>query len=301
MIEQAIEMYGRAMTPAAYGCLVALAATMVWAVLWRIVTTPRRPVTAEPVSPTELAFLRSEIAPVVTALASLRAAGRITRNRRVDRTVPAGPERDPFTGQVLAQVATDPKHTVSGLFDAARGDLLALERHLSRRGLVRTRAERNLIRWGTAPSFLALAFTLGYGVYLAFQLSNRPQNVAPLVLLTLAVIGYGTAILPRLCSVDRLTRAGRRLLATEQQRLSYLKPDARPAFATYGPGAVALSVALFGTGALWAIDSEYSESVELAGGSSGGGVDGAGCGASCGGDGGGGCGGGCGGCGGCGG
>ncbi|HTM83346.1 MAG TPA: TIGR04222 domain-containing membrane protein, partial [Mycobacterium sp.] len=84
--------------------------------------------------------------------------------------------------------------------------------------------------------------------------------------------------------------------------LAYLEPAKRPAFATYGPAAVALSAALFGTGALWAVDSDYSSAVELAE-DSGSGSDGAGCGAFCGGaggcgGGGGGCGGGGGGCGG---
>jgi uncharacterized protein (TIGR04222 family) len=301
MIDQVIEMSTRAIAEG-YGYLVVLAATAVFAVVWRIATTPCRRAVTEPISATELAFLRSDVAPVVTALAGLRAAGRITRNRRVDRAVQAGPEMDPFTDQVLEQVATDSKHTVSGLFDASQGDLLALERRLSRRGLVRTRAERARMRWGTAPSVLVLALGVGYCVYLGIALFDHPDGAVRFAAACVATVLYATVMLPLLLTVNRLTRAGRRLLEAEQERLSYLKPSERPAFATYGPAAVALSVALFGTGALWAIDADYCTSVDLAGDSSGG-TDGAGCGASCGGDGGGGCGGGgCGGgCGGCGG
>jgi uncharacterized protein (TIGR04222 family) len=296
MIDQMIEIYTRSMTAETHGYLMVLAATAVFAVVWRIVMTPRRRAVLEPISATELAFLRSDVAPVVTALAGLRAAGRVTRNRRVDRAVPADPEIDPFTGQVLEQVATDPKHTVSRLFDASRGDLLDLERRLSQRGLVRTRAERARIRWGTAPSVLVVVLGVGYGVYLITQF-DHPDNAVPFIVVFVATILYGAVALPWLLTVHRLTRAGRRLLAAEQERLGYLKPAERPAFATYGPAAVALSAALFGTGVLWAVDADYSSSVELAG-DPGSGSDGAGCGASCGGDGGGCGGGGCGGCGG---
>jgi hypothetical protein len=157
------------------------------------------------------------------------------------------------------------------------------------------------MRWGTAPSVLVTLFGFGYSVYLLTRLINHGHlgHAVEFAMVLATTALYATVVLPALLTVDRLTRAGRRLLEAEQGCLSYLRPAERPAFATYGPSAVALSVALFGTGALWAIDADYSTSVELAGGSSGG-TDAAGCGASCGGDGGGsGCGGG--GCGGCGG
>ncbi len=129
-------------------------------------------------------------------------------------------------------------------------------------------------------------------------LSGPGIDVASIMFVAIPTVCVAVGVLPSLLDVNRLTWAGRRRLAAEQKRLSYLEPKKRPAFATYGPAAVGMSAALFGTGALWAVDSEYSSSVELAGESS----SGDGCGASCGGDGGGGgCGGGCGGCGGCGG
>lgn len=293
-----IEGYTGAMTGGAYGYLAGLATTAVCAVVWRLVTTPRRRAVTEPISATELAYLRSDVAPVVAALAGLRASGRITGRGRIDRAVPVGPETDRFTGQVLKRVGTDPEHTVPSLYSASQDDLAALEDRLSARGLMRSRAERARMRWAAAPSILMVALGVGYCVYLITQLSDHSDYVTSLVVLVTATVFYGLVVLPRLLTVDRLTRAGRRLLAAEQKRLAYLEPAKRPAFATYGPAAVALSAALFGTGALWAIDADYSTSVQLAGSSSGGGPDSAGCGASCGGDGGGGCGGGCGGCGG---
>ncbi|MGV0743150.1 TIGR04222 domain-containing membrane protein [Mycolicibacterium sp. XJ870] len=299
-IEELIDWYAAALTGAGYRYLIALAATAVFGAIWRIATTPRRRAVTEPINPTELAFLRSEVATVVAALAGLRASGRITRNGRVDRAVHS-PQIDRFSGQVLKSVADDPKHTVPGVFASSRDELAALEDQLSERGLVRTGAERTRMRWGAAPSIVVMVLGIGYCVYLATGVSEDLDLLAQIVVMVIVTLLYGFLVLPRLLKVDRLTRAGRRLLTAEQKRLAYLEPTKQPAFDTYGPAAVALSVALFGTGALWAIDAEYSTSVQLAGGSSDGGTDGTGCGASCGGDGGGGCGGGCGGCGGCGG
>lgn len=302
-INDIIESYLDSMTDTAYGLLAALALATVYAVAWRLVTTPRRPAMTEPITATELACLRSDVAPVVTALAGLRASGRITVNRRVDRAVPAGAESDWFTEQILQMVADDPKHTVSSLLDASRGDLLALEKRLTARGLMRSPAERTRMRWGAAPAIMVMAAVIGYCVYLLTELSGHVENVVPVMTLVPLTVCYGLVVLPHLVRVNRATTAGRALLGAQQQRQAYLAPAQRPAFATYGPAAVAMSAALFGTAALWAIDADYSSTVELAGGSSDGGADGGSCGASCGGDGGGGgCGGGgCGGCGGCGG
>ncbi|KWX19706.1 hypothetical protein AFM11_34235 [Mycolicibacterium wolinskyi] len=297
-IGDVIEGYAGAVTGGVKGYLIVLGATAVFAVLWRIAAAPRRPARAQPISATELAFLRSDVAPVVTALAGLRASGRITGRDQVDHTAPAGPEVDLFTARMLERAATDPVHTVPTLFAASQPDLASLEAQLSARGLVRTRAERARMRWGTAPSIAVLLVGVASCVYLVTQVSHRAEDVVPLVVMVIAVVLFGLVVLPRLLTVDRLTRAGRRLLAAEQERLAYLEPAKRPAFATYGPAAVAWSVALFGTGALWAVDADYSTAVQLAGSASGGGHDGGGCGASCGGDGGGGCGSGCGGCGG---
>ncbi|WP_131814479.1 TIGR04222 domain-containing membrane protein, partial [Mycolicibacterium fortuitum] len=228
-IEQLMERFATAMTAEANWYLAALVAAAVFAVLWRIITTPRRQASADPISPTELAFLRSDVAPVVAALAGLRAGGRITGNGRVDRAVPAGAQDDRFTEQTLARVAADPEHTVPGLYAASGEDLAALEEQLSRRGLLRTQSERSRMRWGVAPSFPILVAGIGYCVYLATHADQHPSYVAPLVVLILATLGYLVGVLPLLLKVDRLTRAGRQLLAAEKARLAYLDPSKRPA------------------------------------------------------------------------
>lgn len=296
-LDRVIDFYTSSLTGFHYGLLAAVCASTVFALVWRFVPPARPAIAADGVSATELAYLRSDSAPVVTALAGLRASGRIAADGRVDPCVPAGPESDWFTERVFQRVAAKPEHTVRSLIAASRGDLPILEKRLCDRGLMRAAAERARIRWGAAPALVAVAMGIAFCLYQAMHLPGR-HNTGSIAMLMLFLLPYSAAVLPFLFSVDRRTRAGRKALKAQQRRLRYLRPDQRPAFATYGPAAVAMSAALFGPAALWVIDSDYATAVELNGDGDGGG-DGGGCGASCGGDGGGGGGGG--GCGGCGG
>ena len=295
-LDRIIDFYAGSITGLMYGILAALVAATAFALLWRFIMPSRRPVVTEQISPTELAYLRSDAAPVVTALAALRASGRITTDGRVDPSRPAGRESDWFTEQVLRHVANDPEHTVRSLIAASRGELTVLEKRLSDRGLMRSSAERARIRWGTAPALVVVVMGIAVCVYQVMELPARSTTGA-ILMLTLFLGPYGVVVLPALFSVDRRTRAGRKVLKAQEDQQEFLKPARRPAFATYGPAAAAMSAALFGTGALWAVDPDYATSVGLNGDGDGGG-DGGGCGASCGGCGGGGGGGGCGGCGG---
>ncbi|WP_157890731.1 TIGR04222 domain-containing membrane protein [Mycolicibacterium goodii] len=292
--EKVLVWHGLAVTAGGVGYLAALALSVVFAVIWRIAATPRQRVETGPVSPTELAFLRSEFAPVVTALASLRATGRVTSTRRVDHAV-RGAQIDGFTARTLRRVTADAEHTVPRLCRTSRDDLAAMAEELGERGLVTTREQRRRIRLGVLPSVVLVVIGLGYGVYLLTRLTADPHVAATFTLILFPTVMYATFLLPWLLQVRRLTPAGRRLLARERKRLAYLDPAKRPAFETYGPAAVALSAALFGAGALRAVDAGYADAVQ-APGVAGGGADGGG---GCGGDGGGG--GGCGSCGGCGG
>ena len=288
-IDRIIEFYTGSMSGTLYGLLAALAGTIAFAVAWRIIITAgRRSVTEQPTA-TALAYLRSDAAPVVAALAGLRASGRVTEDGRVDRAVPAGPESDWFVERVLQRIADTPGHTVQTLIDESRGDLLVLEQWLSDRGVMRSAAQRAGIRWGAVPALVVLAMVIGYCGYV---LTRLPEQFSAGAWLTLAVF-VPVALVTLMClfSVGKRTRTGRRLLTAQQHRLDFLRPSRRPAFATYGPAAAAASAALFGTAALWALDPGYATSVALNGDADG---SGAGCGGtSCGGD-GGGCGGGCG-------
>lgn len=279
-----------------YWYLGALISTVVFAVVWRVKTDPRRPADTAALSVTELAFLRSQVAPVVTALAGLRAGGRIGADGRPDPTVCAT-TTDTFSERVFAHVSTNPGHTVASLVRACRHDLAAMENNLASRGLVRTESERMRMRLGVLPSVAVTAGGIALVVHGVVELPvravERDAVVIPVILFPTLLCAVLVA--PALLTVKRLTRAGRELLIAEQKKLSYLAPAKRPAFGTYGPASVAMSAALFGTGALWLCDPAYATAVDLAGSSNHGGGSSCG-GSSCGGDGGGG--GGCGGCGG---
>ncbi|MGW0160048.1 TIGR04222 domain-containing membrane protein [Mycobacterium sp. NPDC003323] len=296
-LQKVIDLYSSAFTGPTYAILGAAAATTVFAVVWRHLPVSRPPAKAGALSATELAYLRSDAAPVVAALAALRAGGRITTDGRVDPSVPAGPDTDWFTERVFRRVAAEPGCTVRHLIIASRGDLPVLEKALCARGLMRPAAERTRIRLGALPTLVAVLLGIGFCVHQLTQLPARESGKTWVPVIILAT--FAAVVLPALFSVDRRTRAGRKLLKGQQRKQEFLRPARRPAFATYGPAAAATSVALFGTAALWLVDPDYAEAVELNGDADGGG-DGAGCGgSSCGGDGGGGGGGG--GCGGCGG
>lgn len=294
-IQEIIDFYASSITEPMWAILAALAATTAFALVWRFIAPAGAPAVTDGITATELANLRSDAAPVVAALAGLRASGRITTDGRVDPSVPAGPESDWFSERVLQRVALDPSSTVRTLIIASRGDLPALQKRLSERGLAPTAAERIRIRLGAVPALAATAIGVAFCIYQITHGSMRDS--APLILLLGIIIGpYAVLVLPALFRVSRCTRAGRRLLTTQQKQQEFLKPSRRPAFSTYGPAAAATSSALFGTAALWAVDPDYATALELNGDAGGG--DGGGCGASCGGDGGGGGGAGCGGCGG---
>lgn len=296
-IDRIVDFFTSSMSGPWLTLLAALAATIAFAVAWRIIITPGRRELTEPPTATALAYLRSDTAPVVAALAGLRASGRITADGLVDRSVPAGPESDWFVERVLQRVARTPRPTVTTLILESRGDLIPVQQWLSNRGLMRSASERAGIRWGAVPALVVLVMGIGYSTYVLVLL---PESYGPGAWLTLAFfVPVALVGLPCLFGVNKRTRAGRRLLAAQQHRLDFLAPARRPAFATYGPAAAATSAALFGTAALWAVDPGFATSVELNGDAEGGGAS---CGGtSCGGDGGGsGCGGGCGG-GGCGG
>ena len=125
------------------------------------------------------------------------------------------------------------------------------------------------------------------------------RSVGFLVVLVVATIGIGVV---QSRSAPRRTRAGDaalRRLADEHHALS---PAMRPDWGVYGPAGAALSVGVFGVGAVWAADPAFAGALELqraaaasgtgAGTYSGGDTSGSSCssGSSCGG--GGGCGGG---------
>jgi uncharacterized protein (TIGR04222 family) len=157
-------------------------------------------------------------------------------------------------------------------------------------------AAQRSVRGASLGMFAVFAF----GVVRAFAGASNGRPIGYLVLLMAAV--FVTALL--LLRVPRRSGAATRLLGRLRADAAHLRPSQSPSWSTYGPGAAALGVGLFGAQALWLADPAFAEAAEIqrrtassayGGGAScgsgdgGGGGGGGGCGG--GGCGGGGCGG----------
>lgn len=169
---------------------------------------------------------------------------------------------------------------------------------LVRSGLLLSRPARQRYR---ASSYWMLAvLALGFVRTMAGTANGRPVGH-----LIVAMLLVGVAFLVLLARVPERTRAGDTLLADQRDRHAALSPTMRPDWASVGAGAAALSVGVFGVGALMAAQPAFAEELEAqqsaalggGGGYSGGSYAGGDSGGD-GGGGGGGCGGGGGGCGG---
>ncbi|MBO9712917.1 TIGR04222 domain-containing membrane protein [Sphingomonas sp.] len=157
------------------------------------------------------------------------------------------------------------------------------EKQLVGAGLLMDSATVAQMRFWQVTPYLLL---LGFG---AIKLEVGLSRGKPVAFLVLLMVATGVFALVRLIVVDRRTRGGREILATERKRGDRL----RRAPATDEAG---LAVALFGTGVLAGSDMGGYHAMRASSGGdggSGGGDGGGGCGG-----GGGGGGGGCGGCGG---
>jgi uncharacterized protein (TIGR04222 family) len=166
---------------------------------------------------------------------------------------------DPFLSEVRALVAADGDLGVTGLAGLMRPRLRAMERELIAHGLHTSRAHRLMMGVAATPPVLVVIGGCGFqmvarsGAGIGWFWVFWVECVA-LVLVCVGVL-----------DVPRSTPAGDAVLAAATQRWDFLKPSRRPAFATYGPDAVALSVALFGGAALWWLDPEFAERFRVGG------------------------------------
>lgn len=239
---------------------------------------------------------------VLSAIGALRTAG-VVRASSLGRVQVVGPvprgagrldhavHSAAARGMTRGQMARDPR--VVAELEASADRLLA-------GGLVSSPGNRA----GQRLLGLAMVAVFGFGVIrlVAGSANNRP--VGFLVLLVVPTVFLSIALI---AAVPRRTGLGRRVLQQLRGRWAVLRPSAGPAWATYGPAGAALSVALFGTGAIMAMDPNMAIGLHLVntggGGWSGNGWSNSsscssssssscgGGGSSCGGGGGGGCGG----------
>ena len=182
---------------------------------------------------------------------------------------------------------------------AVASALHRIEQRLIAAGLLLSGERRARIR--LVGGWVLVVAALGLARTVAGVANGRPAGF--LIVLVALLLVVGVLLVAR---VPRRTRAGDALLRRLAADHYALAPSMRPDWDVYGPAGAALSIGVFGVGALWAADPAFA--TELAaqraasqsaaaggyagGGDSGGGGDGGG-GSGCGG--GGGCGGGCGG------
>jgi uncharacterized protein (TIGR04222 family) len=264
--------------------------------IWRRRYTFGPPPPIRSLTPTEVALLTGgrELA-VYSSLASLRAAEAVQIEAGHLRQIGPVPSGAPELDRVVHAVAG--RRTLRSR-DAAGDPAVAAvldrtEAELAEAGLLLSPAVRSAVRRGALAGVALLAF----GIVRAIAGTQNGKPIGGLVLL-LVLVAAGTLALSY---VPRLSRAARSAVTGLRRDASHLRPSQSPSWATYGPGAAALGVGLFGTAAIWAADPAFAADAEIqrqslaSSGYSGGDGGGSTCGggSSCGGGGcgGGGCGG----------
>ena len=232
------------------------------------------------------------------ALSAMHRSGTIAAAGR--GTVVAAARPEPRTDELEravhhAAVVAVPRRDLGGA-GAVASALHRIESRLVDAGLLRAAEHRARIRAASRWTFALAAL----GVVRIVDGIADDRAVGFLALLVLAVLVVG--VLQRR-SVPRRTLAGDEALRRLVDEHHALSPANRPDWQVYGPAGAALSVGVFGVGALWAADPAFAGELALqratagsgaggyvGGGDSGGGSSGSSCGGG-GGCGGGGCGG----------
>lgn len=264
----------------------------------------RRPENPGRLHPLQVAWLNGgDHLAIYAALGALRVAGALG-SQADHRLVQTGPLPAWATRLEWAvyQAAGQGRRSRELIGDpGVRYALTELRAELERAGLALPPTARTAARVG--PILLLVLLGVGVLRLVAGIANHKPVGF---LLLTLACLAAASIVL--LVRVPRGTRAARTALRTLRDQQPHLSPEYLPAYATYGPAATALGIALFGGAVLYALDPVFAAEAEIrrtvasgahtstagsSSGGSGGGDPGDSCGGGCGGGGcgGGGCGG----------
>jgi uncharacterized protein (TIGR04222 family) len=249
------------------------------------------PMPVKTLSPMQIAVLNGGVVlPAVVALVELRSRGLIDDKGRLIAVAAVPDDLDPVTRAVYLQ---RPDRTVQAREALRRPPvqraLGQVTDQLRKGGLVTDRGAQFVTRcvWAVLPVIAVIA--LGTA-----RVAAGSGNGKPVTFLVLLVVGLICAIAFALAMVaSSTTRAGQRALRELRFTHGHLDQSSRPSWRTYGPEALAFSVAVFGGTALVAAEPDFAYAVGAQdAAASGGGGGGGGCGGGgCGGCGGGGCGG----------
>ncbi|UAK30741.1 TIGR04222 domain-containing membrane protein [Nocardia asteroides] len=238
-------------------------------------------------TPPELGMLFGDQNATLASMARLRAVDTIDSAATPVRTLTAQErgQLDPFTMSVYDRLTVGQRKTVRAVVDGSPGAFDALRTRMVDLGYFPGPGMRHGLRDAGMPILVTGA--LGVVRVIAGASHGNPVGLVVALVIAQALCYWLVVRKPR------LTPLGVRAREAATQRSGHLRPTNSPSYATYGAESAALAAAVFGIGALIALDPGLAQAVAPPGESGGGGGD-------SGGDGGGG-GGGCGGCGGCGG
>lgn len=199
---------------------------------------------AQVLNPVEAAILFDDRRAVLAALAELRGYEYIESDGAP--LLALGPATDPFVRSVFDRLASGAQRRVGAIVTASIVPLAQLRTRLIEYGYLCGPQQRRAVGLAAIPVWAVVAIG---GVRLVAGAANH-RSVGFLVVVVLVLVAVGM----RLMRCPRLTPRGEAIRTEMLGGNSHLRPSNAPAFATYGPAAAALSVALFGVAAIWALD-----------------------------------------------
>ena len=246
--------------------------------------------------PHDLAYLNGgDTLAVYSALSAMHLRGTITSERGVVRAVGRLDDRvDGLERAIHQSTASGARLQRLTNYYAVCGELAAIRKRLVAAGLLLSDEQRSRIR--RVGLWMVTVAVLGLLRVLAGVAEVRPVGFLTAMLLVVTAIAVVLLV-----AAPRRTKQGDRTLARLRDEQHDLSPGMRPDWTVYGPEGAALSVGIFGTGAMWASDPAFADGLALqrnanaSGGGEGGSFGDSDSGGGGGGGGGGGCGGGCGG------
>ncbi|MGW1742373.1 TIGR04222 domain-containing membrane protein [Nocardia sp. NPDC001965] len=270
----------------------AIAAVLTGVWLRHRIVTASAPAPAGELTAPELGLLTSDRRAVMASVALLRSHDLIDTGGRPVGPVTATAALDPFTLAVRDRLG-DAGQGITLVTHRLRGELDRMRKVLVDRGYLADRRYTKQLREAGLPILVV-------GLFGVARLVTGLFNGNPVLFLIFVLVALGIAWW-RVVAPVRVTPAGRAALAEATAAGRYLRPGNSPSYATYGPAAAGLAVALFGVHALVLLDPALNSAMggygaegvsgggDSGGGDAGGGDSGGGCGG--GGCGGGGCGG----------
>ena len=241
-----------------YFCLAAVGIVAV--LIWRRAYT-RGPSlrSARDLTATQAALLNGDRRlAVYSSLAALRAAGAIESDPRgYLRQIGHPPTGASELDRAVYALAGHNGITATGVqsHQSIREVLDRAESELGRLGWILDEDARRGVRMGAAIVFAIVAV----GIARIISGIGNDKPVFNLILLVIPVVIFAFALL----NTPRVTRSGKRMLTKMRNDVRHLSPSQSPSWSTYGPQAAALSVGLFGVGALWLADPAFAQAAEL--------------------------------------